>query len=371
MKSQTKIVTLFNRRGARLRVRRGAAPVSTPVEESQKENNVCDDMDCEVAPVEESQKELVDGAECEAASPPAAPVPDYLARVNFHPRDANIKFFEEGHEYEVCGERGTYTSTTTFIHSMFGHFNGPLMAARIVGCGKWRNDPTYKYYQKSAEEILAMWDENRVEASGAGTKMHFDIECYYNGLEVVNSSVEFGYFRNFLADYPELRPYRTEWCVYDEDVKISGSIDMVFRDEGGGFWIYDWKRSKGIDFESPYGKRGTVAVTADLADCNYIHYSLQLNIYKKILETRYGLRVLGLFLIVLHPNGGNYQRIECLDLAAKVDEIFAWRRAQLCGGGAGAGAVRVVLEDHDVAEDGHAPSPAPSPPRGQWLGGGV
>jgi len=41
------------------------------------------------------------------------------------------------------------------------------------------------------EQIKQMWDSKRDNAAGAGNNMHFDIECYYNELEVKNDSIEF------------------------------------------------------------------------------------------------------------------------------------------------------------------------------------
>jgi hypothetical protein len=38
-----------------------------------------------------------------------------------------------------------------------------------------------------------------------------------------------------------------------------------------------------------------------LPDCNYSHYSLQLNIYRYILESEYGYHVSGMFLGIVHP----------------------------------------------------------------------
>ena len=41
-----------------------------------------------------------------------------LEIINQHNRDKNIKFYEEGHIYDVKGDK-TYTSVTTFVHSFF------------------------------------------------------------------------------------------------------------------------------------------------------------------------------------------------------------------------------------------------------------
>ena len=74
-------------------------------------------------------------------------------------------------------------------------------------------------------------------------------------MPVKNDSVEFNYFRNFERDFREKNPgveaYRTEWMVYYEELKLSGSIDMVFYDTVKcEYLIYDWKRSKEIVFDN-------------------------------------------------------------------------------------------------------------------------
>jgi len=74
--------------------------------------------------------------------------------------------------------------------------------------------------------------------------MHYDIECYYNQVPVSNDSIEYTYFRQFLDENPHLLPYRTEWMIYHEDLKIAGSVDMVYRNPDGTLLIYDWKRCK-------------------------------------------------------------------------------------------------------------------------------
>ena len=90
----------------------------------------------------------------------------------------------------------------------------------------------------------------------------------------------------FAEDYKHLKPYRTEWVVWNEDVKISGTIDIVFEDENGDLVIYDWKRSKEICKTSGYNKFALTECINHLPDTNYWHYALQLNTYKKIIEDR-------------------------------------------------------------------------------------
>ena len=47
-------------------------------------------------------------------------------------------------------------------------------------------------------------------------------------------------------------PYRTEWMVWDDELKFAGSIDMIYRNPDGTLDIYDWKRSVGIKMDNQW-----------------------------------------------------------------------------------------------------------------------
>jgi ATP-dependent exoDNAse (exonuclease V) beta subunit len=256
--------------------------------------------------------------------------PHYLAKKNAHPRDEFISFEEGPHIYTVCGERGTFTSVTTWNHSHFSHFDSEGVVNKII-TGRKMSDPSYKYYGMTKEEILADWEKNRDNAARAGTKMHYDIECYFNGMEVSNDSIEYGYFLQFRQDFPDLTPYRTEWMVYYEELKLSGSIDMLFENPDGTLQIYDWKRCSEIKHEDPFGKYATTACISHLPDTNFWHYALQLNVYKMILEKKYGKTVTDLYLVCIHPENvyKNYQRIKVPFLDAEMKDLSALRLSQI------------------------------------------
>jgi len=256
--------------------------------------------------------------------------PHYLATINAHPRDKFITFEEGPHIYTVCGERGTYTSVTTFNHSHFRHFDPDSVIDNMLR-GKRMKDPTYKYYGMDKETIKADWNKNGQEASSAGTKMHYDIECYFNGMSVNNDSIEFQYFKNFLVDFPELTPYRTEWMVYYEELKLSGSIDMIFENPDGTLQIYDWKRCKDIKHEAEFDKYSLTPCISHLPDVNFWHYALQLNMYKMILEHKYGKKVTDLYLICIHPDNvyKNYQRINVPILTDEINDLLELRKNQI------------------------------------------
>lgn len=299
----------------------------------------------------------------------------YLASQNPHPRDSHVHFDEGPHTYTIEDIPGItketkFTSVTTWVHEHFAHFDAKKVIAGMMRNTKKWNDPVanFKYYGKTAEEIEKMWASSGQEAAAAGTEMHYKIECFYNQPEPqhidtkpdtetatetdADTPKELKQFMNFHRDFSAtLRPYRTEWTVFHEEARIAGSIDMIFEDissppsttpsttaipaalspetrRGGAeppLVIYDWKRCREITRTNPHFKFANHPIIEHIPDTNFWHYALQLNIYKYILQTKYGKTVTDLYLIVLHPDAQNYQRIKLPNLQSEVDELFKER----------------------------------------------
>ena len=258
------------------------------------------------------------------------PIPTYLSDLNTHPRDSLITFEEGPHIYTINGERGTYTSCTTFVHSHFSDFDADSIIDKMMAGKNW-NDPKYKYFGMTREQIKTQWNTKRDSSSYKGTRMHYDIECYFNNMDVKNDEIEFKYFLEFVKDFPELKPYRTEWMVFYEEYKLCGSIDMVFENPDGTIQIYDWKRCQEITYENTINKFAVTDCIQHLPDTNFWHYSIQLNTYKKILEDKYNKKVTGLYLVCLHPDNWNktYQRIEVPFLDEEMKNLMEMRKKNI------------------------------------------
>ena len=104
---------------------------------------------------------------------------------NAHPRDKNIKFQEEGHKYTISNnnkdlicEDNNYTSVTTWVHTHFDHFDADLIITRMMSGKAWK--PGHKYWGLSSSEIKDLWNSKRDDAAGAGTRLHYEIECFMN-----------------------------------------------------------------------------------------------------------------------------------------------------------------------------------------------
>lgn len=240
-----------------------------------------------------------------------------LSEKHNHPKDKYISLDELTHIYTI-NNKSDFISVTTFVHSLFNNFNADKVIDNII---RGKNYKKSKYYNLTREEIKNMWETNRKDAAEKGTKIHLDIENYYNNIIVNNNSVEYLYFKNFLKDN-DLKPYRTEWKVWDEEYKITGTIDMVYENKDGTLMIYDWKRSKEIMRNRPFEKYSKIECISHIPDLNFWHYSLQLNIYKRILETKYNKKISKMCLVCLYPENDNYIIYEVPELCEEINDLF-------------------------------------------------
>jgi len=269
---------------------------------------------------------------------------EVLSARNSHPRDNNIKFFEDGHKYCIAFEPDVkYTSVTTWNHHHFEQFDADNVIQNMMKGKNWKEG--HKYWGLTPEQIKSQWNNNKDSVAGAGTDLHYEIECFHNDkrfqFEYTNnelvqiylserkkhleeSSLEWKYFINFMKDHTYLKPYRTEWTIYHEDAKIAGSIDMVYENPDGTLSIYDWKRSKNITRINTFNKFALTPLICHLPDSNFWHYALQLNTYKYILESKYDKKIKDLYLVRLHPDAEekNYELIKLPDLSTEINELF-------------------------------------------------
>lgn len=255
-----------------------------------------------------------------------------------HPRDARIVFDEPTHTYSIDGSSVGVTSTTTFIHSFFPHFNADKVLSKM-------RDKAQKYPGMTDAQIKQMWSDSGKAASKLGTEMHATIENFYNhGCRMDDESEtkdgkerkeckdrkEFRMFLQFhreIVEEQKLEPYRTEWSVFDESIRLAGQIDMIYRKPDGTFALYDWKRIKELKLDNRWEKGN--GPCGHLEHCNRVHYSLQLNIYRTLLETLYDMRVSEMHLVILHPDNDEYIIYHVGDMSTEVTKLFEHRRKSI------------------------------------------
>jgi hypothetical protein len=257
-----------------------------------------------------------------------------LALTHRHERDNLIHFDEPTHVYTVKGSSKGICSITKFLHEFFPHFDADAVIKNMMKSKKWPSSP---WFGMSAAAIKEAWNANGREASEAGTAMHLGIEMVMNGAEAVvtdaiKESIEWKYFWNYWRDDCKVwEPWRTEWEVWDEDLKLAGSIDMIYKHRTNGTYaIYDWKRSKKITMENTF--QSGLGPVSHLPDTNYWHYTLQLNLYRWLLENNYGIVISEMALVIMHPNNKNYKRYILNRLDDEIEDIIETRRKAVAAG---------------------------------------
>ncbi len=326
-----------------------------------------------------------------------------LAVINQHPRDLRIQFNEEEHSYAIDGSKTGWSSCTQFLHNFFGHFDPDAIIKKMMSNPiKWKQS---KYYGQTPEQIKAGWTANGEEASTAGTRMHLDIEYFYNSSHFAelwrkkkaaktlaiepssftasveamknddnwtpNLSPEWSMFEAYQEKVgSRMIPFRTEWLVFNERIKVAGSIDMLYMKKDGTYAIYDWKRAKEIKMENRY--QSGLGPVMHLPDTNYWHYSLQLNVYRMILKEKYDMDVNELALVILHPNHPTFQVVKVNIMEDEVNAMFDCRlRALARPGNDGTNPIVVFEGEEELdleVEPATASASASATASAGWLG---
>jgi hypothetical protein len=265
------------------------------------------------------------------------------------PKDNDVTMDVPNHVYTVKGKEYE-GSVSSFLKDFFVKFDTESAISGILG-SKNINNREYEYFGMNRQNILDHW----AKGLNDGTILHSCIEDFYNGIvthitgtdgvvrvkplgEVsiggtfnlqdkiaMYKSIEYGYFKNFLKDYPDLVPYRSELMIYHEELELVGSVDMIYIKPNGNYILADWKRSKRIDTTSFGNKCSKFSGLEHIPDCNYYHYCFQLNIYKFILESKYGMIIDEMNMIVFHPKNKNYVKYIIPNMDREMSIIMANR----------------------------------------------
>ena len=235
-------------------------------------------------------------------------------------RDNHIQFFPQEHIFLYNGQE-PFIPVSCVISCFFIPFDSYY----------WSN---FKANQRHVPQgqVLEEWDAKGACSRDVGTFMHQQIENYYKGLsyqqdfsfrykgkyvhidEQITLELEYMQFMEFLRNH-KFKPFRTEWAIYDEDLKIAGTIDMI-HEHGDIFDIYDWKRShrivdcwgEPITINS-YEEKGLGELN-QIDDTPYWHYCIQQNLYRYILEKNYNIKVGKMYLVVFCDDTNEYRKLD-------------------------------------------------------------
>lgn len=244
--------------------------------------------------------------------------------------------FEEGpHEYyDSDGNRKKYMSGSRFASQFLRE---PFEKIADEKAEKKANE-----LGMTKQEVLDMWKHNNEFACNMGTDVHMAAELsWQHKLYDIDPSVEhfktfremrekFYKFYNFAKDV--LIPIKNELVVYDKELKVCGTIDFLcYRPIDDSFIIVDWKTNKNLTRNSfkKYDKvlkqwKPTMMLEPfdDLEECHLSEYSMQLSLYKLILERNTSIKISELILVHMDPNLEYPEIIPCIDLSDRILEVL-------------------------------------------------
>jgi hypothetical protein len=217
-----------------------------------------------------------------------------LIQLKLRQLEKQVSFIESSHQYWI-GNKQRLTPVSNVISKVVPPF-----------------DPDGEILKKCAEregitefELKQQWEQKKNDACLIGTKFHSEAEMVINGCEqyIENKSDNLSQVSLVLMKHLS-NIIGTEIIVFDKNLGISGTIDLITLDNAKGLIIWDWKTNDKID-EEGYGY--LLPPLDSLKNSAYNKYMLQMGIYRYLLELN-GFEVDSMNLIHI-PKGKNEHTI--------------------------------------------------------------
>jgi ATP-dependent exoDNAse (exonuclease V) beta subunit len=235
----------------------------------------------------------------------------------------NVKYFDGPHKYYIDGVE--LTSATKFIGTFKPKFDTEKVATQYA---------TRRGLK--VENVIAEWDLKRDTSTVKGSAVHDYAENWWNNKEFPYSSdkaiKEFGHdiikesfnkckniFMKFYNDSNKnLVPVKMELVVGDEEYGIGGMVDCLFFNKKSNMLeIWDYKTNKKISNKNEYGEKFKSPIS-HLDVCEINTYSLQLSLYKHIIQKNTNLKIGNCYLIWINEKNENYKVFKCKDLETEI-----------------------------------------------------
>lgn len=240
----------------------------------------------------------------------------FKTRINTMKTDFSaIRFNAEEHRYFYGDQE--LTSVTKMVKTIQKPFDKQGVAAK-----------TAAKEGKSVQQVLAEWEAKGEKGRALGTLVHDHIQRTL--LNLPDNQTSFDAFLSLNTLAPEITafnrlwseletkvgygPSHIEFIVGDSDLGLAGTVDSMFCSNDTGQWhIWDWKTGK---FELSNRWQKLLPPFDYLDDCQFNVYSLQVSLYRLIIESNTGFDLGDSYLVHLGPEGHQIHR--AIDLRAKI-----------------------------------------------------
>lgn len=230
----------------------------------------------------------------------------------------DLTYHDEPHKYYI--KQNQLISVTTLIHQYVEEFDEEYWS------GVKANQ-----FKISQHEIKRAWKFINKKGTMKGSLIHDYAEnLFLNKIFKYPKDIiikEFGFdpiwveyeitkrhVDRFYADtYGKLIPVKTELVVYDNESQISGMMDIIFYNvKMKQYQIWDYKTNKDLTLNSVRKLLGDLSFLDD-SDLNI--YSLQLELYKYIIEKNTNIKLGDSYLVWFSHNNDSYEIIKTKDMS--------------------------------------------------------
>ena len=237
---------------------------------------------------------------------------------------SNIEFNATWHRYFYAGRE--LTSVTAKIKDLQKPFDQQAVAARVAG-----------REGKTVEQVLAEWNAKGEASRTNGTAVHAHIEKVLTGkldprqqsfdgiLDLNPKLPEVAAFDDLwgkLAPTVDIYTGCIEWVIGDAELGLAGTVDcMLLNQQTKQYNIFDWKTGK---FDTANTFENLLPPFAHLDASKLNIYSLQVNLYRLMIERNTDLKLGDCYIVHLAPTG--YQIHKAADLRP---QLLGWLQREM------------------------------------------
>lgn len=260
---------------------------------------------------------------------------DILQKLNIF---SKIKFKEDTHEYFYLNDENKEVpfskSVTRFLSAYEVPFDQDFWAKHSA---QKENVPV--------DVILDRWARKARISQVLGTALHARLEFLFNNKiysidheyvqkkckhnkEEINEVLElYNELGKIIDDFyykarANIIPVKLEMVIGDIDLDLAGCVDGLFWNvKDQELQIFDWKSNAEFKTTNKYHNK-LLKPFEQLDQCSLNIYSLQLSIYKYIIEKNTGLKIGKCWLVHFDRIKNDYKFYKCLDLTPEIKTIF-------------------------------------------------
>lgn len=230
-----------------------------------------------------------------------------------------IVFNEDAHTYHYDGQ------LCTSVTSVIGRYKEPFDTEKIATAYAVKRG-------LSIFDVIADWEEKKNSAATKGTHVHKYAELKFACKKYLTDSTEsseilhkcFEIIDAFYNDSKgKLIPIRSELVVGDKERRLCGMIDQLFYNvKAKEFQIWDYKTNKEIKLKNDYKKR-MLNELWHLDECEFNTYSLQLGLYKKIIEENTNIKIGNSYICWVNEANDTYKPMKVANMDSEINKIWS------------------------------------------------